>query len=335
MRNPGDSAVEWPTLGLMAATYALWAVGTTSAAVAFPPLGFVLTLLAIVQFSSLQHEVLHGHPFRSRRLSEALVFPGLTVFIPYGRFRDTHLDHHRDERLTDPYDDPEANYLDPAVWARLSPAMQAMLRVNNTLCGRMAIGPAISVWALVRGDLRAIRAGDRRVRAAWAWHVPGLGLVVAWLALTPGIGPLGYLAAAYGAFSVLKIRTFLEHRAHEKARGRTVIVEDRGLLALLFLNNNLHVVHHCRPGVPWYRLPAAYRDGRAEYLRRNEGYLYRSYGEVFRRHFLAAKDPVPHPLWPDGMERMADEETPAIGPAIGAAFAAGPPAPDAPAVPAE
>ena len=28
-----------------------------------------------------------------------------------------HLAHHRDAMLTDPYDDPESNYLDPAVWA--------------------------------------------------------------------------------------------------------------------------------------------------------------------------------------------------------------------------
>ena len=35
----------------------------------------------------------------------------------------------------------------------------------------------------------------------------------------------------------------------------------------------------------------------ARYLSRNEGYRYRSYGEVFRRYFLKAKDPVAHPLW--------------------------------------
>ena len=45
-----------------------------------------------------------------------------------------------------------------------------------------------------------------------------------------------YLLSAYLGLSLLKIRTFLEHQAHEKARGRTVIIEDRGPLALLFLN---------------------------------------------------------------------------------------------------
>jgi fatty acid desaturase len=297
--------VEWPTLGVAAATYVAWAAGTTLLWMAWAPAGFALTALAIAQFSSLQHEVLHGHPFRSRRLSEALVFPALTVFVPYGRFRDMHLAHHRDERLTDPYDDPESNYLDPAVWARLPEWQRRVFRFNNTLLGRILIGPAISSVALVRGDWRAIRAGDRAARDAWAWHLAGLALVAAWLWATPGIGGGWYLAAAYAAYGLLKIRTFLEHRAHEKVRGRTAIVEDRGPLSLLFLNNNLHVVHHARPGVPWYRLPALYREGRAEWLRRNEGYVYRSYGEVFRRYLFTAKDPVPHPLWPDRMERPA------------------------------
>ena len=36
---------------------------------------------------------------------------------------------------------------------------------------------------------------------------------------------------------------------------------------------------------------------RLGFLRRNEGYSYASYGEVFRRYFFHAKDPVPHPLW--------------------------------------
>jgi fatty acid desaturase len=106
-----------------------------------------------------------------------------------------------------------------------------------------------------------------------------------------------YALAAYLALSVLKIRTFLEHRAHQMPRGRTVIVEGQGLLSFLFLNNNLHVVHHARPRLAWYRLPAAFRESRSEWLRRNEGYIYSSYRDIFRRYFLRPKDPVPHPLF--------------------------------------
>lgn len=293
------SRVEWPTLAVAVATYALWALATTWAAALWLPLGVALLALAVAQHSSLQHEVLHGHPFASPTANEALVFPALGLFIPYRRFRDTHLAHHHDATLTDPYDDPESNYLDPAVWRRLSWPVRALLRANNTLAGRMALGPAISQVAFMRADWRAGRAGDRAVRGAWALHLAGLVPVGLWLWLVAAMPVWAYLAGAYLGLSILKIRTFLEHQAHERASGRTAVIEDRGPLALIFLNNNLHVVHHMHPKVPWYRLPALYARHREHYLRRNGGYLYRSYAEVFRRHLLRAKDPVPHPLWPE------------------------------------
>ncbi len=289
-------AVEWPTLALLVACYALWALATTWAAAWSLPAAVVLLTLCLAQFSSLQHEVLHGHPFRNERLNEALVFPALPLFVPFRRFRDTHLAHHHDAVLTDPYDDPESNYMDPTVWHALPGWAQAVLRFNNTLLGRILIGPAISQLVFMKGDLRAIRAGDARVLNGWLMHLPGVALVLLWL-MTLGQMPLwAYLTAAYAAHGLLKIRTFLEHRAHERASGRTVVIEDRGPLALLFLNNNYHVVHHMHPAVPWYRLPALYAGHADRYLTRNDNYHYTGYGQIFRRHLLRAKDPVPHPL---------------------------------------
>lgn len=291
-------AVEWPTLIFFVATYALWALATTTLWTLSPTLAILAAALAIGQYSSLTHEVLHGHPFRSQALSEALVFPGLTVFVPYLRFKDLHLKHHFDPALTDPYDDPESNYLDPAVWARLSALMKRLLRFNNTLFGRMLVGPAISTVALARGDWAAMRKGDRRVMLSWGLHAGGVALVLAWLARVGTMPVWAYVLAAYLGWSLLKIRTYLEHRAHEAARARTVVIESRGPLSLLFLNNNFHVVHHMHPGVAWYKLPALYFGNREHYLRRNDSYLYRSYAEIFRNHLFRAKDPVPHPVFP-------------------------------------
>ena len=289
-------AVEWPTLALLIACYGAWIIGTTWAAALWLPLGVAVTGVAIALHSSLCHEALHGHPFRQRLWNEAVVFPCLCLVIPYGRFRDTHLAHHREEHLTDPYDDPESNYLDPKVWAGLSRPLRTVLSWNNTLAGRILLGPAISQVAFMRADWRAVRRGDRQVLQGWLLHLPGVALVLGVVWSSPV--PLAwYLLACYGALSILKIRTFLEHQAHVMTRGRTVIVEDRGLLAFLFLNNNLHVVHHMHPRVPWYRLPRLYRANAARYLACNEGYRYGSYREVFARHFRTAKDPVPHPLW--------------------------------------
>lgn len=286
---------EWPTLGLLAACYAVWAV----AVFALPHLSLWLAVpvaaWAIAQHSSLQHEMIHGHPFRDPHWNEALVFPALTLAIPYRRFRDSHLAHHRDTNLTDPYDDPESNYLAERDWNALPGWLRLVLRVNNTLAGRLLIGPVVGQAFWMISDWRLVRAGDRRVVAGWLLHLPAMGLVILLVAASPM--PLwAYGMAAYAALSLLKIRTFLEHQAHERARGRTVIIEDRGPLALLFLNNNLHVVHHMHPRVPWYRLPGLYRANRARYLGVNEGYRYGSYAEIFARYLFRAKDPVPHPL---------------------------------------
>lgn len=285
---------------MLLASYAVWTLGTSVVWTLAPIVGLVMTALAIAQFSSLQHEVLHGHPFANRRLNEALVFPGLTLFVPYQRFRDLHLAHHHDPDLTDPYDDPESNFLDPACWAAMAGWLRRAYRFNNTLLGRIVIGPALSIWALGRDDLAAVRQGEHMVRRAWVLHGAGVAVVLAWLALAGAMPLWAYVVAAYLGFSLLKIRTFLEHRAHEAFRGRSVIVEDRGPLSVLFLNNNLHAVHHMHPTVPWYDLPAKYAANREHYLRRNDGYRFGSYSEIFRRYFLQAKDPVPHPLWSPG-----------------------------------
>jgi len=289
---------EWPTILLLVTCYGGWALGTTWLASVWLPLGVVMAGLFAALHSSLCHEALHGHPTASDRVNEVLVFPALSLFVPYQRFRDTHLAHHRDEFLTDPYDDPESNYMDPTVWGRLPGWVRPVLLFNNTLFGRLIVGPVVSQVAFVLGDWRLIRAGARDVLRAWLWHIPAVAVVIWWIVGVSAMPVWAYVISAYMAISILKIRTFLEHRAHEKARGRTVIIEDRGLLALLFLNNNFHVVHHMHPKVPWYRLPAMYRERRAHYLERNDGYRYASYAEIFARHFLRAKDPVPHPLWP-------------------------------------
>ncbi len=135
-----------------------------------------------------------------------------------------------------------------------------LLAANNTLLGRMLIGPFLGMVCLWRDDLAAVRAGDRR-RGAGLGAAPGrrwcrwrLWLGARWRRCRSGSISLG----CWLALSILRIRTFLEHQAHERAAARSVIIEDRGPLSILFLNNNFHAVHHANPRLPWYRLPAEY-----------------------------------------------------------------------------
>jgi len=80
-------------------------------------------------------------------------------------------------------------------------------------------------------------------------------------------------------------------------QARTVVIEDRGFLAFLFLNNNLHSVHHMHPHISWYALPGLYRAQKDTFMQRNQGYIYKNYRQVFARYFWQGKEPVPHPLW--------------------------------------
>ncbi|WP_227269133.1 fatty acid desaturase [Roseobacter weihaiensis] len=291
-----SSAIEWPTLLICALCYGGFILSTAFADDLGLLLSAVILTVTLTLYSSFSHEVLHGHPFRNEAANTALVFPALGLLVPYHRFRDTHLAHHHDPSLTDPYDDPESNYIDPAVWVRWSRLRQGIYNWNNTLLGRMMIGPVIGLGTFYCADARALRTGDRRIVAAYLFHLAGLVPVILWLVWISDIPFWLYAVAVYGSHSILKIRTFLEHRAHDKARCRTVIIEDRGLLSYLFLKNNLHAVHHASPNLPWYALPDAYAARRDAILVRNGGYAFRSYLEIARLFLFTAKDPVPHLL---------------------------------------
>ena len=60
---------DWPTLALLLLCYGVWALGTTLASAFSMPLGIAITAVAIALFASLQHEMIHGHPFRNATLN--------------------------------------------------------------------------------------------------------------------------------------------------------------------------------------------------------------------------------------------------------------------------
>ena len=290
-------SIEWPTLILTLCVYGAYAFGAFVVLPVSLVLGMLIMVIAGVLHSSLTHEVLHGHPFKSAVANALLVFPALIIFIPYLRFKDTHLEHHRDERLTDPYYDPETNFMDPQVWDQLPKWRQSLHQFNNTLLGRMFVGPILSQIAFMRADLRLILAGDRRVALGWFLHVPSLIVAYVMVVMVADVRIWLWVLAAYLSMAILKIRTYLEHRVHDHPRGRSVVVEDRGLLSFLFLNNNLHSVHHAHPSVPWYALPRLFASKRDRFLTMNDGYHFGCYGEVIRKFAINRKDPVAHPNW--------------------------------------
>lgn len=290
----GPRDIEWPTVILIVACYAAWlAIGLVDLPLA-PWLALAGLALVVAMQSSLMHEAAHGHPTRNAALNEFLVALPIGLVYPYRRFKALHLRHHADERLTDPLDDPESFYR--ALWQHQSlPApLKVLLRANNTLAGRFLIGPALADAAFLAGEYRRLREGDPRVRRAWLHHLAGLAVVVAVVAYLFAIPVWAYLVAAYLGQSLIAIRTFAEHQWTERPDGRTIIIE-RSPLAFLFLNNNLHLVHHKLPTAPWYRLPALYRARREEWLSMNGNYAYPGYFALFRDFAFRPKEPVVHP----------------------------------------
>jgi fatty acid desaturase len=289
-------AIEWPTVFLTLFCYSTWAVAGLLIWPSWPLLALGVLVLTVALQSSLVHEVLHGHPTRNALVNEAFVFLPIGLVWPFRRFKTLHLRHHADERLTDPLDDPESYY--QALWRheKIPEVMKFLLRVNNTMVGRFILGPWLAGVGFFIGDIRQMLAGDAAIRKAWLLHALGLAVVLPVVQLGFGMPLWLYiLVPAWLGQSLIAIRTFAEHQWSEHPEGRTIIVE-RSPLSFLFLNNNLHFVHHKNPTVAWYRLPTLFRDRREDWLRMNNGYAYPNYFALVKAYAFKAKEPVVHPV---------------------------------------
>jgi len=289
-------AVDWPTVVVGVATYAAFGLLTWNYHAlpwwSLPILGGYLICL----HGSLQHEAVHGMPFRRRWLNAAFVFPSLWLWLPYNYYRETHLVHHRNEYLTSPVDDPESNYMNPAQYAGVSWLTRVTRQVMRTLAGRMIFGPAYYILHAFHHLYDQIHARDWQHVRLWLIHVPAVAIVLIWVMLVCDIPLWEYiLLIAYPGISLTVMRSYLEHRAAGQPEHRTAIVEAGPLFSLMFLNNNLHLLHHELPAEPWHQRAARYRAERDYWISRNDGYVYKGYREVIARHFFGAKEPMIHP----------------------------------------
>ncbi|NUS20852.1 MAG: fatty acid desaturase [Mesorhizobium sp.] len=295
-RRSSTPAIEWPTVFLALFCYGAWLAAGLLLWPSHPLIALIALALILALQSSLMHEVLHGHPTRSARINEAFVFLPIGLVWPFRRFKTIHLRHHADERLTDPLDDPESYY--QALWMHeeLPPTMKLLLKVNNTMVGRLILGPWLSSVGFFIDDAKQIAAGDKAIRKAWLLHAIGIAVVAPIVTFGFGIPLWLYvLVPVWLGQSLISVRTYAEHQWSEHPEGRTIIVE-RSPLSFLFLNNNLHFVHHKSPTVAWYRLPKLFRERREEWLRMNNGYVYPNYLALIKSFAFKAKEPVIHPV---------------------------------------
>jgi fatty acid desaturase len=290
------AAVEWPTVMLILGCYGSWLFLTH--AYAAWPLWVVAPLVAITLtlHSSVQHEILHGHPTRSVAINRLFGIVPLSLWIPYDRYRKSHLIHHINDRLTDPIDDPESNYWTPEQWAALTRFERAIVQIEETLAGRMIVGPWYRIARFFVHETKALARGDKGVAFVWTVHLALCVPVLYWVKVVCGIPVWEYFCImVVPGNGILLIRSYAEHRARPAMSERTATVENSWLLGPLFLFNNLHSLHHAEPLLPWYRYNSRYRAVRGRLLAENGGLVYSTYFDVARRFLFRAHDRVLHP----------------------------------------
>ncbi len=287
------ATIEWTTvLVLIGFGLAYLAVVAFHASIPWPVQLVALWYLGGL-WLSLGHELLHGHPTRWKRLNASIWIVPLALWIPYGRYRTLHIQHHRSD-LTDPFDDTESSYVAPTVWQQAGPMKRRYLLLLRTTPGRFTVGVPRTVlrfwWKEAQGF------GDPVVRNPWLLHVVVSVPFCWWMFGVMGMNPWVYLFGfVLGGVSVSALRSFVEHMATANGT-RSAVVKAGPVLSLLLLNINLHHTHHELPDVPWYDIPAAHREMGSDAIAAQGAGYYRSYFEVLRKYFFTPFSQPDHPL---------------------------------------
>ena len=282
--------MEWPTWLLIISIYSGWIAALAWYARA-PSAGPLMVLVILgAWYMSLQHELVHKHPTQNLRLNRALGLLPVAVWYPFDVYRDSHLAHHRDELLTFPGIDPESNYTEPADYVRFSAPYKFLLNAQRTSIGRFLITPAFSIANLLQPLTRLDNWRTAAFRKTWIQHLALLVAMLWAIERFTGMSAWVYVFISYFMLSLAFMRSFYEHRPAANAMHRIVINEAGWPWRLLYLNNNFHAVHHERPGLAWYAIPAAYRQERERYLQENGNFFFPGYLRLFTRHAIKPID---------------------------------------------
>lgn len=200
------------------------------------------TLLGVLVFTPL-HEACHGIASRSRRLNEAVMYACWPFFLhsPF-LFREIHNQHHAHTG-----DDPH----DPDSFTK-----------RKTLAGQWAA----SMFLVFHYYVRYVREGRSKAHVVISLAGP-VGMLG--LALSTDLGPAllsAWVLPNFFAIGILAyINTALPH-AETPATSRidaTRILEVPRLAEMVMCAQNLHLVHHLKPTLPWYKYRAYWHEHEA------------------------------------------------------------------------
>ena len=233
---------------------------------------------------SLQHELVHGHPFRNSKLNAALASLSLTMWVPFLSFKRDHISHHN-TTLTHPKLDTESYYSMPEQWQHSGRFLRSIYWANRTIAFRLTVWSVFSTVQYFFADAwRAIRNVDN-ARSAWALHIPGLIAVTYTVNNLAGMSMVEYLiGGVFASHSLNMMRSFAEHKTLGDESTRTAMIDAGRVMSLLMLNNNLHIAHHDEPSAPWYKVPEVAERLNAFERAQKINALYKGgYGELLRR----------------------------------------------------
>ena len=280
LKSPGD----WRTLVIAVLVYGGW-LATVFLHKQMP---WWATFALLTWFGawhlSLQHELVHGHPFRNSKLNAALASLSLTMWVPFLSFKRDHISHHN-STLTHPKLDTESYYSMPEQWQHSGRFLRSIYWANRTIAFRLTIWSVFSTVQYFFADAwRAIRNVDN-ARSAWVLHIPGLIAVTYIVNNLAGMSMIEYLiGGVFASHSLNMMRSFAEHKTIGDESTRTAIIDAGRVMSLLMLNNNLHIAHHDEPSAPWYKVPeVAERLNAFERAQKIDALYKGGYGELLRR----------------------------------------------------
>ncbi|MBF0280409.1 MAG: fatty acid desaturase [SAR324 cluster bacterium] len=288
-------SLEWQTWGLILMTYTAWGLLINFWSVL--PFWLILPIGAciVALHNSIQHEAIHNHPTHSKTWNSIIAGIPVNLWRPYGIYRDTHLQHHQNQNITFTREDPESYYVSPENWEKMGKFHQLFRVFFNTFPGRIIFGPAYLMLKFFWNEIKALGKSKNQYMNYWKIQILACIPVILWFWFCKVPFWQYFLLAIYPGESLSLIRSFAEHRAAEQVFHRIAIVESNLFFSLLFLNNNLHCVHHWKQDLPWYELPEYFQKNRHVILNMNDNYYFKGYAEIFKNYW---NKPWIHPLPP-------------------------------------
>ena len=247
----------WPTVALAVVACGAWLCAVVGHAVGAVPTEIAAPLALVAAYVSFTplHEATHGNVGgRTRPWLDAVVgwASSIPLLAPYPAFRALHLRHHA--KTNDPELDPDI-WVAGAGWRVVARCLTILPHYYQMFLGPMSRESS----SAARNRTTAIVYLAVLIPSLVAWALAGWASTVLAVVVAPAWLASGLLALVFD---------WLPHHPHA-VQGRFVdtrVFPSFGL-EMLMLGQNLHLVHHLWPSVPFYRYGAVFaacRDALAE-----------------------------------------------------------------------